>query len=234
MVPEIINKIFEPFFTTKELSKGTGLGLSTVVAIVKNHNGLIDVHSEVGNGTSFTVSLPAVNASLDMRKEHVEVVGLPRGHGETILVVDDEASILTITSQTLQTFGYRVLTATDGAEAVALYAQHMHEIAVVVTDMSMPLMDGPNTIRALIRINPDINIIAASGCDVEEGIAKIPGVNLRHFLTKPYTAEILLKTLRTILDETRSRLPGSGVNTPYRPPEPRPTIKSIYQEREII
>jgi len=100
----------------------------------------------------------------------------------------------------LQTFGYRVLTATDGAEAVAIYAQHIHEIAAVVTDMSMPLMDGPNTIRALIRINPDINIIAASGCDAEESVAQISGANVQHFITKPYTAGTLLKTLRMILD----------------------------------
>ena len=81
------------------------------------------------------------------------------------------------------------------------YAHHIHEIAVVVTDMSMPLMDGPNTIRALIRINPDINIIAASGCEAGDGVAQISGPNVQHFLTKPYTAETLLKTLRTILDE---------------------------------
>ena len=200
MTPEIIDKIFEPFFTTKELTKGTGLGLSTVMAIVKNHNGIINVHSEPDHGTSFNVLLPAVDASLATRQEPLEQVGLPRGHGETILVIDDEASILTITSQTLQTFGYRVLTATDGAEAVAIYAQHIHDISVVVTDMSMPLMDGPNTIRALIRINPNINIIAASGCDAEDGVAHISRANVQHFITKPYTAGTLLKTLRAILD----------------------------------
>jgi CheY-like chemotaxis protein len=91
------------------------------------------------------------------------------------LVVDDEASILTITSQTLQAFGYRVLTATDGADAVAVYAQHKNEIAVVLTDMMMPVMDGPATIRALMRINPAIKIIAASGLNANGAWPKSSG-----------------------------------------------------------
>ena len=116
-------------------------------------------------------------------------------------MIDDEASILTITSQTLQAFGYRVLTATDGAEAVAVYAEHKNEIAVVLTDMMMPIMDGPATIRALMRINPTVKIIAASGLNANGDVAKVSGAGVKHFLTKPYTAGTLLKTLRAILDE---------------------------------
>jgi YesN/AraC family two-component response regulator len=101
----------------------------------------------------------------------------------------------------VQAFGYRILTATDGADAVAIYAQHRHEIALVLTDMSMPILDGPAMIHALMRINPAVKIIAASGLNENVNAAKMAGVGIKHFLTKPYTAGTLLKTLRTVLDE---------------------------------
>jgi CheY-like chemotaxis protein len=202
MSPGIRDKIFEPFFTTKELNKGTGLGLSTVMAIVKSHEGIIQVYSELGKGTTFNIYLPAMGVSSEAPKDQSERVDLPRGKGETILVVDDEASVLSITSETLQTFGYRVLTATDGAEAVAIYAEHKHEIAVVLTDMSMPIMDGSAEIRALMRINPAIKIVAASGFTENNRVTKVIGAGVKHFLTKPYTAGTLLKTMRAILDES--------------------------------
>jgi CheY-like chemotaxis protein len=124
---------------------------------------------------------------------------LPRGNGETILVVDDEASILTITSQTLEAFGYRTLTAKDGADAIAIYAQHRNEIAVVLTDMMMPVMDGPATIKVLRRINPAVRIVASSGLHMNSSMAK--GGDVKYFLPKPYSPEILLKTVRAVLDE---------------------------------
>src|SRR5471030_1997535 len=163
MPPAIVDKIFEPFFTTKELNKGTGLGLSTVMAIVKSHEGVINVYSEPGKGTAFNVYLPAMELSTEARKEQSDQASLPRGNGEMILVVDDETSVLTITSQTLQAFGYRVLTATDGADAVGVFIENKDEIDVVLTDMMMPLMAGADTIQALKRIKPGIKIIAASG-----------------------------------------------------------------------
>ncbi len=196
---EIQNKIFDPFFTTKELGHGTGLGLSTVMAILKSHNGFVTVYSEKGRGTSFKVYLPALPPSTGT-KQREEPVTLPRGNGETILVVDDENSILTITGQTLKAFGYRVLEAMDGAEAIAVYAQHRDKIAVVLTDMMMPVMDGTATIHALMRINPSVKIIAASGLNANGAMAKsTPGIN--HFLSKPYTAGALLQKLRTVMDE---------------------------------
>jgi len=199
--PGLIDKIFEPFFTTKELHKGTGLGLSTVMAIVKSHDGIINVYSEPGTGTTFTLYLPAVETSSTRRKEQSEQAALPRGNGETVLVVDDEASVLTITSQTLQAYGYRVLSAVDGAHAVAMYAQHQNEIAAVLTDMMMPVMDGPATIRALLRINPAVKIIAASGLDAHGIAVKVSDASVKHFLMKPYTTGALLKALRMILEE---------------------------------
>jgi signal transduction histidine kinase/ActR/RegA family two-component response regulator len=201
MPPGIRDKIFEPFFTTKALNKGTGLGLSTVLAIVKSHEGIINVYSEAGKGSTFKVYLPAMETSSAVAKDPSERVDMPRGNGETVLVVDDEASVLTITSETLQTFGYRVLTATDGAEAVAIYAEHKHKIAVVLTDMSMPIMDGPASIRALMRIDPAIKIVATSGFSEDNRVAKVYGAGVKHFLTKPYTAGTLLKVMRAVLSE---------------------------------
>jgi len=200
IAPEIIDNIFEPFFTTKEMGKGTGLGLSTVMAIVKSHGGFINVYSEVGIGTSFKIYLPAENKPEGAADESSEKASLPRGQGETILVVDDESSILTITGQTLQAFGYRVLTASNGAEAVAIYAQHQDEVAVVLTDMAMPVMDGPTTIYALLKINPALKIVAASGLYANSGVAKATNAGVKHFISKPYTAAVLLNTLQDILN----------------------------------
>jgi PAS domain S-box-containing protein len=199
---KIIDKIFEPFFTTKGVNKGTGLGLSTVMAIVKSHEGIINVYSEPGKGTTFNVYLPAVELLSEARTKQSQKLNLSRGNGETIMVVDDEASIRTITKQTLQAFGYRVLTASDGAEAVALYAEKKNEIAVVLTDMMMPVMNGTNVIRVLSRINPAIKIVAASGLAVNGSWDSAPGLTIKHFLTKPYTAEALLKSIHAVLEET--------------------------------
>jgi PAS domain S-box-containing protein len=201
--PDILDKIFDPFFTTKEVGKGTGLGLSTVMAIVKSHGGFVNVYSEVGKGSSFKVYLPALEKSAKTQRDTVSLATLPRGNGERILIVDDENSILTITSQTLEAFGYKTMTANDGAEAIAIYAQHRNKIAVVLTDMAMPVMDGPATIRALLKVNPAAKIIAATGLKTEGSGAKALNAGVKHFLSKPYTASTLLKTLRTVLDEAK-------------------------------
>jgi PAS domain S-box-containing protein len=199
--PNLLEKIFEPFFTTKDMNKGTGLGLSTVMAVVKSHGGLVNVYSEHGKGTTFKVYLPAVEGSSDAQADGQQQ-NLPRGNGETVLVADDEASVLTITSQTLRAFGYRVLTAVNGAAAVAVYAEHKTEIAVVLTDMMMPVMDGSATIHALMQMNPRVKIVASSGLDENASMAKASGAGVKHFLTKPCTAGTLLKTLHSILQET--------------------------------
>ncbi|MDD8019473.1 MAG: PAS domain S-box protein, partial [Bacteroidota bacterium] len=147
MSPEILDRIFEPFFTTKEIGKGTGLGLSTVHTIVKSYGGFVDVESVPGKGTSFKVYLPASEALVAEEKD-VDNQNMLQGHGECILVVDDEVSICEITRETLETFGYTTFVAHDGTEAVALFASHKEKIAAVLTDMMMPLMDGAHLIRA--------------------------------------------------------------------------------------
>jgi PAS domain S-box-containing protein len=199
--PEVVDRIFDPFFTTKEMGKGTGLGLSTVMAIVKSHEGFINVYTEPGRGTTFTIYLPAIETTLQADKMKTQRASLPRGNHETVLVVDDEDSILNITVQTLQSFGYVALTAKDGAEAVAVYVTRKDEIAVVLTDMMMPVMDGAAMIHALTRINPAVKIIAASGlANNSRSIQALPA-KVKHFLAKPYTAETLLNMLQTILQE---------------------------------
>jgi CheY-like chemotaxis protein len=198
---DIIHRIFEPFFTTKELNHGTGLGLSTVMAIVKRHEGIANVYSEPGKGTTFKVYLPAMGAFSEGHPNQTQEIILPRGNGETILVVDDETSILAVTGQTLEHFGYRVLSAHDGAEAVAIYAERKNEIAVVLTDMMMPIMGGTSLISVLLRINPAVKIVRSSGLSTYGAGNSFSEAGIKHFLTKPYTAEALIKTIRAVLVE---------------------------------
>ncbi|HKY44329.1 MAG TPA: PAS domain S-box protein [Pyrinomonadaceae bacterium] len=198
MSQEIQSRIFEPFFTTKEMTKGTGLGLSTALTIVKSHGGFINVYSELHKGSQFTLYIPAVDTPGAADNAALQT-DLPLGHGELILVVDDEESIREITRGTLETFGYSVLTASDGTEALALYADKKNEIAAVLTDMVMPFMDGPATIRALQRMNPEVRIIAASGLGAGQRASEVALEGVSVFLNKPYTAEKLLNTLAQVL-----------------------------------
>jgi nitrogen-specific signal transduction histidine kinase len=194
----IRERIFDPFFTTKSLEKGTGLGLSTVRGIVKSHGGFVSVYSEMGKGTEFRVFLSA-QQSATTELLQVEQRALPVGNGELVLVVDDEAAILDIAKQTLQMSGYQVLTARDGAEAVALCVQHPGEIKLMLTDMMMPIMNGPATIRAIRRIDPRIKIIAASGLGSTLKATDPKELQIEAFLQKPYTADRLVKTIHALL-----------------------------------
>lgn len=197
MSPEVVDRIFEPFFTTKELGKGTGLGLSSALAIIKSHQGFIRVSSELDKGSKFQVYLPAQAEGLSLPSP--VQVEMPRGNGQLVLLIDDEEPVRHITGQTLESFGYRVLPAADGVEASTLYAEHKEQVAVVLTDMMMPVMDGPATIQVLMRMNPQVRIIAASGLGVKDMVAKATNAGVTDFIPKPYTAETLLKMLHTVL-----------------------------------
>lgn len=194
MAPEILDRIFEPFFTTKEVGKGTGLGLSTVRGIIKSHGGFINVHSVIGKGTEFKLFLPAVKT---MATSPTENLNLQHGNEELILVVDDEAKILETTQTLLKSYNYKVVTASNGIEAIALYASYQDKISVVLVDMMMPLMDGTVTIRTLQKMNPLVKIVAVSGIVGSDKITKDATVS--KFISKPYTTQELLQTLHELL-----------------------------------
>ncbi|MEA5565231.1 response regulator [Anabaena sp. UHCC 0399] len=197
--PEILDRIFEPFFTTKEVSKGTGLGLSTVLGIIKSHGGFININTEAGKGSQFTVYLPAQETKETLEEADI---ALPPGNGELILVVDDEDSIRDITKTSLESHNYKAITASDGIEAISLYAEYQAEIFLVLTDMVMPLMDGLTTIRTLQRMNPQVKIIAVSGQSINDKLSTAHNMNIQAFLSKPYTANQLLQTISMVKNTT--------------------------------
>ena len=199
---EELERIFEPFYTTKEVGKGTGLGLASVINIARNHGGMVEVSSKPGLGTSMSFYVPAdPDAITDAEGGSLEA--LARGDGETVLVIDDEATLRDVTTETLELHGYRSLTASDGAEGVAVYAQHRDEIQLVVTDMTMPIMDGRAVIRALQRIDPDVRIIAVSGLEDQRAVAAGAGSGTQAFLVKPFEGETLLRTVHEVISAPR-------------------------------
>ncbi|MBX3744999.1 MAG: PAS domain S-box protein [Verrucomicrobiae bacterium] len=188
---EILDKIFDPFFTTKEVGKGTGLGLSTSLSIIRSHGGVLRAFGGAGKGARFRIDLPALGASSDAQAG-AGLTPSPRGSGEWVLVADDEAAIRQITRQTLEAFGYRVLLASDGAEAVEIFRRRREKIAVVLMDMMMPTMDGTTAIRSLLEIEPEARVVAVSGVSGPGPTAFGSGNGVRRFLRKPYTAPALL------------------------------------------
>lgn len=198
MSEDVLKRIWDPFYTTKEIGKGTGLGLSTALSIVKSHGGFITVYSEPKKGTKFSVYLPALPSGAENKDASAsrKTLSYPIGKGEVILIVDDEANIRQVATATLEKYGYKILTAADGTEAIAVYAS-TEKIDLVLTDMSMPYMDGAATIRALRKINPDLKIISASG--LTDSQKEIKDLNVNAFLLKPFTAETLLTTVARVL-----------------------------------
>lgn len=197
--PELRDRIFEPFFTTKEVGHGTGLGLSTVLAIVKAHAGFINVYSEIGRGTTFHAYFPALEGSA-LNCPPTAAAEHRRGQGELVLVVDDESAIRDVACRTLERFGYRVILASNGAEGVSQYLARRDEIAVVLTDMAMPIMDGPAMIYALRSIDPAVRVVATSGLTLSPAATQLRELGVVHFLPKPYAAGTLLKILREALE----------------------------------
>lgn len=191
-------KIFDPFFTTKEPGQGTGLGLSTVAGIVRSHGGFVNVYSELGKGAQFKVYVPAIDSGQPQQAQPARR-DLPIGNGELILVVDDELAVREIAKETLHAFGYRAVTASDGTEALAIFASRKEEIRCIITDMLMPYMDGPATIRAIRKLDPKVKIIATSGLKSDAKTAEAAQLGVTTFLNKPYTAEKLLKTIALML-----------------------------------
>jgi two-component system, cell cycle sensor histidine kinase and response regulator CckA len=201
---EYLDRIFDPFFTTKEVDKGTGLGLATVQSIVRSHGGLINVYSELGRGTAFKIYIPTKSKNPEVTAEPLEADDFPRGNGEQLLLVDDEVTILEIAKQTLEAFGYHVFVAANGAQAVSIFAVNRSKISLVLTDMVMPIMDGPATIVAIKQIEPKVVIIASSGLDVGGASDRARAAGVRHFVTKPYSTGKILRAVRNALAEGSS------------------------------
>ncbi|MBD2528440.1 response regulator [Nostoc flagelliforme FACHB-838] len=193
---EMLDRIFEPFFTTKDVGQGTGLGLSTVLGIIKSHKGFVNVYSEPGSGTSFKVYLPAVEGMETLSPEDLPP---QTGHGELILLVDDEVAIQEITRTSLEDHNYKILVASDGIEAIALYAKNREKISAVLMDIMLPSLDGLIAIRTLQKINPQVRIIASSGLMSDNKLSAVAAIGVNTFLSKPYTVNELLLSLQKVL-----------------------------------
>jgi PAS domain S-box-containing protein len=199
MDQETMKKIFDPFFTTKELGKGTGLGLASVYGIVKSHGGYITCYSEVGQGTTFKIYFPAMEQPEVEETNEVEVKPIPRGT-ETVLLVDDEETIRGFARQTLMKFGYTVLTASTGEEALTVYSKEPDKIDLIVMDIGMPGMGGHKCLQELVRINPAIKVVIASGYSIDGQVRKTMEAGAAGYLAKPYQLADLLGKVRNVLD----------------------------------
>jgi two-component system cell cycle sensor histidine kinase/response regulator CckA len=207
--PEIQDKIFEPFFTTKEVGKGTGLGLSTVISIIKGHGGFLELISEMGKGTAFRVYFPAVPAPAFSASATTSADRL-RGNNDLILLVDDEPGILEMKRTILSEYGYRVMIAGHGAEAVELVRKHPEPFKLAIMDMMMPVMDGPTAIRTIKQFRPQMKFIAVSGLQQTDAIKNQLATYHIPFLSKPVGTEKLLSTLKKELSDSASSMAAAA------------------------
>lgn len=197
MDEETCRRIFEPFFTTKEKGRGVGLGLASAYGIIKEHGGVIDVASEVGHGTIFSIYLPA--SSKEISKEQIDAKIIVKGH-ETILLVDDEASIIDVCGEMLSTLGYNVLQAGNGKDALKIYEINKDRINLVILDMIMPGLSGGETFDALRLMDPEVKVMLSTGYIISEQAKKMMRKGCRAFIQKPFRMEELSKKIREVLD----------------------------------
>jgi CheY-like chemotaxis protein len=205
MSGETLAHIFEPFFTTKDMGKGTGLGLSTVYGIVQQAGGDIRVATEVGKGTTFRIYLPRVDAVAAERDKPSATLRLPRG-SETLLLVEDEEAVRSVAVETLRLSGYTVLEAADGEDALRICKRYRSAIDLMVTDVIMPRMGGPELVQRAREVRPDLEVLYVSGY-AENAIAH-HGVLVDetiHFLQKPFSLEALSRKVRELLDARDSK-----------------------------
>lgn len=193
----IVARIFEPFFTTKDVGFGTGLGLSTSLGIVKNHGGFMTVESEPGKGSEFKVFLP-VTDDLQIVKAEASA-NVPLGNGELILLVDDEAPIRDAIRHVLEARQYRVVIASDGAEALQNFVLHRDTVNLVITDMMMPIMDGPQLIRSLRILDPKVKVVAMSGLDNASSRSQLDSLGILEVVAKPCDATRLVQAVQRAL-----------------------------------
>ncbi|HLP78236.1 MAG TPA: ATP-binding protein, partial [Candidatus Paceibacterota bacterium] len=210
MKPETMTRIFEPFFTTKEAGKGTGLGLATVYGIVKQHQGWIDVESEYGKGTAFNIYFPATNETVVASRKNELLTAEIRGGSETILIVEDEETVLQMGRLILQDCGYRVLQASCGVEALNVWRQHQESIDLLLTDMVMPHgISGMDLAQRVLAEKPSLKVIFSSGYAVDQFETEFIQQRTATFLQKPYTRHTLAKAVRERLDQGAEEIPES-------------------------
>ena len=195
---EALERIFEPFYTTKDAGDGTGLGLAMVHGIVKQHGGHVTCHSELGQGTTFRIYLPAGTSSEDVEPRRVSTMS--EGGSETILLADDEELIRDLGSRILTQAGYRVITAANGRETLEIYRDRREEISLVILNVIMPEMGGAECLPELIRINPDLKTLIASGFSTNGAVSDILQSGARGFVKKPFNLNEMLHTVRKVLD----------------------------------
>jgi signal transduction histidine kinase/ActR/RegA family two-component response regulator len=188
--PEVLPKVFEPFFSTKGIGRGTGLGLSQVYGIVTQHGGFIDVKSSPEVGTAFTLYLSAVHAPEETSPEEAPESPL-EGHGETIMIVEDDEAVLNLSRRILSGLGYKLITATNGTDALELFRRRRNEISLIVTDIVMPEMGGLELCREVKKINPHVKVIAISGYPLGEQLEELHSAGIEQFLTKPIQKQTL-------------------------------------------
>ena len=197
MDDKTLQRIFEPFFSTKKMGRGSGLGLASAYGIIRNHNGVIEVRSQKGVGTTFTIYLPASERAVENAvSESGEVLMGP----ETILLVDDEEMIINVGTEILKALGYNVLSARSGKEAVALFRDKIDEVDLVLLDMIMPGMGGGETYDALKGIRPDVKILLSSGYSIDGEASEILKRGCDGFIQKPFNIKALSQKLRKIID----------------------------------
>jgi len=199
--PQNLKRIFEPFFTTKEHGKGTGLGLAVVYGVVQSHRGFVDVTSEVGKGTTFSIYLPTPETSPVLPPEHQKEEQQIQGGTETILIVEDEDVLRNLLTSTLQNLGYTIYEASDGAEAITVYEQYKNEIDIVISDVGLPKLDGWAASQQIKKINPDAKIILASGYLDPELQARSRELGMKDFIQKPYDPAEIFRKIREVLDQ---------------------------------
>jgi two-component system cell cycle sensor histidine kinase/response regulator CckA len=198
--PEIMPKIFEPFFTTKDVGKGTGLGLATVFGIVQQHQGWINVYSEIGHGTTFRIYLPRL-AKNGGQKTLQPAFTEMRGGKETILLAEDDPSLRLAVRKALSQLGYRILEAPTGIKALEVWKQNHEEIRLLLTDLVMPDgMTGKDLARHILQDNPGMKVVYMSGYSAEVVGKDFPLKEGTNFLTKPFPASKLAQTIRAALD----------------------------------
>ncbi len=193
--------IFDPFFTTKEIGKGSGLGLAMVYGIVKSHKGFIVCYSEPGRGTAFKIYLPAVEGDVQTPSLPPKEKTALHGGSETILLVDDEKSLRGIGKEMLEKFGYRILLAKDGEEAIEIFIRMKGEVELVILDLMMPGMGGKRCLEELLKIEPRLKVIIASGYSLDGHVRETLEAGARDFVSKPYKLTQMLQAVRQVLDE---------------------------------